>query len=55
MKANDHWNYWRLQLHWNELDWLDSNTRDPKNNPLCSYTLKFYIKYGKKTCYFVGH
>ena len=27
-KVNDHWNYWKFQLHWNKLEWVYPKTRD---------------------------
>ena len=55
MKANDHYNYWKLQLHWNKLEWVNPNTRNCEKNPFCSLTHKFYIKDGKQKCHFVVH
>ena len=25
-EANKWWNYWRFQLHWNKLEWVDPET-----------------------------
>ena len=25
-KANDNWNDWKFQLHWNKLEWVDMKT-----------------------------
>ena len=55
MKANDYCNYWRFQLHWNKLEWVDQEMRKIKKNPFCSSTQQFYIKNGKLACHFVGH
>ena len=32
-QANDHWNYWRLQLNCKKLEWVYTNNQDHKNNP----------------------
>ena len=45
----------RLQLHWNNIEWVDTKTRDLKKNQFCSKNHKFYNKYGIKSCHFVGH
>ena len=52
-KANAHWNYWKLQIHWKNLECLDPI--NIKNNPFCSLTHKFYIKAVKQACHSVGH
>ena len=55
MKSNDIWNHFKFQLHWNKLEEVDLEKRNVNNNPLCSYTHKFYIKYGKHICHCFGH
>ena len=47
MKDNARWNYWKFQLHWNNLEKVDSHPKIIKENQLYSSTCKFYIKYGK--------
>ena len=55
MKANDHLNYWKFQLHWNNLEWVYPEKWNCKDNSFCPLTHKFYIKYGKQKCHFFGH
>ena len=55
MKSNDHWNDRNFQLYWNKIELVDQKTRDLKKNPFFSSTHKFYNKYGKKSCHFVGY
>ena len=55
MNSNAHWNDWRFQFHWNKIGWVDQKTINIKRNTLCYSIHKFYIKYGKKVCNFVGH
>ena len=54
-KANNHWNDWKFQLHWNKFEWVDSNDRDHKNNPFCNFIFKDYIKDGNESFRFFGH
>ena len=54
-KSNDHWNDCRFQFHWNQFECVYLKTPDLQKNPFCYYTHKFYIKYGKQTCHFVGN
>ena len=37
------------------VEWVDPKKRKRKNNPLCSLTHKFYIKYGNELYLFVGN
>ena len=34
IKANAHWNYWKLQLHWDNLEWLDQNNKHKEESIL---------------------
>ena len=54
-EANQAWNYWKFQIHWNKLEWMNPRNRDErKNSILCvlyikkKITLKLHI--GLVTC-----
>ena len=54
-KANGNCNDWKLQLHWDNIEWVGPNNRYHKNNTSYTSTYNLYIKYGNKSCNFVGH
>ena len=27
-EANQYWNYWKFQIYWNKLEWVNSRSRD---------------------------
>ena len=29
-KANQDWNNWKFQIHWNKLEWVNSRSRDER-------------------------
>ena len=52
---NNHWNYWKFQLHWNKIYWLCPNKLYRNNNPSFSLTQKFYMKDGNELYHLVGN
>ena len=52
---NQSWNYWKFQIHWNKLEWVNSRSRIEVNNPFCVYSNKFCLKDNNKTVHWVGH
>ena len=34
-KANQYWNYWKFQIHWNKIEWVDPRNREEGENPFC--------------------
>ena len=46
--ANQNWNGWKFQIHWNKLEWENTRCRIEQNNQFCvsskNYVLKIIIK-----------
>ena len=34
-EANQEWNDWKFQIHWNKLEWVNTRSRDERKNPFC--------------------
>ena len=34
-EANQYWNYWKFQIHWNRLKWVDPRIHDERKNLFC--------------------
>ena len=49
------WNYWRFQLHWNKLEWVDPISTPKRVKPYSVSSKKFYISKNDRTDHFVGH
>ena len=54
-EANDNWNYWKFQLYWNKLKWVEPSNQQCNNIYFCTSTFKYYIKYGNKSFRLVVH
>ena len=54
-QSNMCWNYWRFQLHWNILEWVDPKTTPKRVKPFSVSSKKFYINNKDRTADFVGH
>ena len=39
-KANQDWNDWKFQIHWNELEWVNPRSRDEQKNQFCVSSLE---------------
>ena len=53
-KANTWWNDWKLQLHWNKLEWVNTISRTKRNKPF-SVSSIFYLNKNDGTSHWVGH
>ena len=53
--ANQNWNNWKFQIHWNKLEWVNPIIFDEQNNPYCVTYKKFYMKDNNKTAHWFGH
>ena len=53
-KANQDWNDWKFQIHWNKLEWVNSRSRDERKiNFVCLFINRF--KYNNKPAHWVVH
>ena len=53
--ANQNWNEWKFQIHWNKLEWVNSRSRIEGNNPSCASSKKLFLRGNNKTAHWVGH
>ena len=30
-ETNEEWNYWKFQIHWNKLEWVNPRSHDERN------------------------
>ena len=49
------WNDWKLQLHWNMLEWVDPKTTPKRVKPFSVSSKQFYINNNDRTAHFFGH
>ena len=49
------WNYWKFQIRWNNLDWVEPINCSEGKNPFCTYHKIFYLKDNNKNSHWVGH
>ena len=54
-EANQYWNDWEFQIHWNKLDWLNPRSRDKQKNSFCVSSKNNCFKNNVKTTHRVGH
>ena len=52
--ANMNWNYWKFQLHWNKLEWVDPRSKTKRKIYSLS-SKKFYIDKCLRTAHWVVH
>ena len=52
---NDNWNDWKLQTHWNKLEWVDPKRCNPNINFFRVSLFKIYIKNKYILCHWFGH
>ena len=51
---NQYWSYWKFQIHWNKLEWVNSRSRDERKiNFVCLFINRF--KYNNKPARWVVH
>ena len=43
-EANKYFNYWKFQIHWNKLEWLNPRSRDEQKNPFCVSSKKKHLR-----------
>ena len=53
--ANQNWNDWKFQIHWNKLEYLNPISRNEQNNLLFVSSKILCLKDNNKTVYCVGH
>ena len=53
--ANQNWNYWKFQIHWNKLEWVNPRNHNEQKIPFSVSSKKFYLKDNNKTAHWVGH
>ena len=41
-EANRHWNDWKLQLHWNKLEWVNQRSKIKRKNSIQFHQRKIY-------------
>ena len=54
-EANRWWNYWKFQLYWNKLEWVDPKSIPKIVKPFSVSSKKFYINNNDRTAHFVGN
>ena len=47
------WNDWKLQLHWNMLEWVDPKTTPKRVKPFSVSSKKLYINNKYRTAHFL--
>ena len=52
---NQSWNYWKFQIHWNRLEWVNPRIFIEGDNPFYVSSKKFYLKDNNRTAHWVGH
>ena len=43
-KHYQHWNDWKLKIHWNKLEWVVTKRRNVREKSFCISSQKFYLK-----------
>ena len=54
-EANRWWNDWKLQLHWNNLEWVDPKYIPKTVKPFSTSSKKCYISKSDRKAHFVGN
>ena len=54
-EANQEWNDWKFQIHWNKLEWVNSRDCDESKNLLCVSSKRLCVKDNNKPAHWVGH
>ena len=53
--SNMWWNYWKFQLHWSMLEWVNPKSRTKRVKPFSVSSNKLYINNNDRAAHFVGH
>ena len=53
--ANQSWNDWKFQIHWNKLEWVNPRSPIEGNNPFCVSSEKLYLTDNNKSAHGDGH
>ena len=53
-EANRWWSYWKLQLYWHKLVWVNPRSKSKRKKNF-SFSSIFYINKGDITSQWVGH
>ena len=54
-EANKWWNDWKLHLHWNNIDWVNTRSQTKRNKHFSVSSGMFYLNKGDKNSHWVGH
>ena len=54
-EANKWWNYWKFQLLWNKLEWVDPKYLIKRDKPYSVSSKKFNLNKNNRTDHLVGH
>ena len=49
------WNDWKLQLHWDKLEWVETKSTPKTFKPFSVSSKKLYINKNDRTAHFFGH
>ena len=49
------WNDWKLQFHWNKLEWINPRSKIKRKQPYSVSSKQFYINKNDRTSHWVGH
>ena len=52
---NKWWNYWKFQLHWKKLEWVNKISQTKIGKPYSVSSDKIYLNKGDITSNWVGH
>ena len=53
--ANQNWNDWKFQIHWNKHDWVNPRSHIEWKNPFCAYSKTLFLKDNNNTVHWVGY
>ena len=53
--ANQNWNYWRFQIHWNKPEWVNPGSVIEQKIQFCVSSKEICLKDNNKTVRWVGH
>ena len=54
-EANRYWNYWKFQLHWHKLEWVNTRGKIKREKPIQFLNIYKYINKGDRTSNCVVH
>ena len=54
-ESNKWWNYWKFQLHWKKLEWVNKISQTKIGKPYSVSSKHIYLNKGDRTSHCVGH